>query len=483
MSKTDRARLHERFADWVEATVGERAPEVEDIVGWHLEQAHRYRRELDETGDALVALGERAGRSLSRSGERAFHQDRSAAANLLMRGRALLRDPADRTRVGQLLCRCLFEEERFDELMTLGADVVAEGTASGAFVDVAQASLAVLGAREALGTVTRAELWDTVAGAQATFEAAGDEPGLARTAMIRSFLHSRDGDEGASIEAALEAKGHAEAAGDAVTVAMAITNVADSYAFGDRPTHEAIPEVEASLESTKVSAGSYFISAGSLAILCAMAGDHDRARRLLVERDRFVSDRGRTRDLANRHPDALTALMSPDPSFAIETVEREYRRRLEARDVRVGRAHGALLGELRLAQGDLAAASAIVEELMDRGETIDAADDAWLTILRAGVASRHGDNAAAIALGREAVEALEGTDGLINHALAWVRLAEVATHAGDVVTAVDAARHAIDVAERKGAVVLQHRAQALLAEATEASEAIPKPWPRPPAAT
>src|SRR4029453_16495514 len=114
-----------------------------------------------------------------------------------------------------------------------------------------------------------------VAEAEATFEATSDEPGLTRTAMIRSYLHSREGDERASIAAALEAKEHAEAAGNAAMIAMAATNLADSYAFGDRPTQDAIPEVEASLESAQASPGSFFISAGSLAILYALAGHPD----------------------------------------------------------------------------------------------------------------------------------------------------------------------------------------------------------------
>ena len=65
LPKADRAALHERFADWRERTAGERLPELEEIVGHHLEQAHRYRSELGETGPALERLGERAGERLA----------------------------------------------------------------------------------------------------------------------------------------------------------------------------------------------------------------------------------------------------------------------------------------------------------------------------------------------------------------------------------------------------------------------------------
>jgi class 3 adenylate cyclase len=60
LPKADRAALHERFADWLEQTAGERLPELEEIVGHHLEQAHRYRTELGESGPVLERLGERA---------------------------------------------------------------------------------------------------------------------------------------------------------------------------------------------------------------------------------------------------------------------------------------------------------------------------------------------------------------------------------------------------------------------------------------
>ena len=45
-SKRLRAALHERFAGWLEAVAGERIGEYEAILGYHLEQAYRYRSEL-----------------------------------------------------------------------------------------------------------------------------------------------------------------------------------------------------------------------------------------------------------------------------------------------------------------------------------------------------------------------------------------------------------------------------------------------------
>jgi hypothetical protein len=84
LPKAERAELHERFADWLERTAGERLAELEEIVGHHLEQAYRYRTELGETGPAVDALGVRAGERLAAAGRAAYERgDAQAAASLL----------------------------------------------------------------------------------------------------------------------------------------------------------------------------------------------------------------------------------------------------------------------------------------------------------------------------------------------------------------------------------------------------------------
>jgi predicted ATPase len=57
MPKETRAGLHERFAAWLEMRVGERILEFEEIVGYHLEQAHRYRSQLGASRRARAPGG------------------------------------------------------------------------------------------------------------------------------------------------------------------------------------------------------------------------------------------------------------------------------------------------------------------------------------------------------------------------------------------------------------------------------------------
>jgi DNA-binding SARP family transcriptional activator len=99
LPKTERARLHASFADWLGAHSGDRS-ELEDIVAYHLEQAALTRREL-ETGD--LALESHAGDALAAAAERARRRtDLHAAADLWRRAFALLDERDRRTAEIQL---------------------------------------------------------------------------------------------------------------------------------------------------------------------------------------------------------------------------------------------------------------------------------------------------------------------------------------------------------------------------------------------
>ena len=85
LAKASRADLHERVAARLEALAAEDA-----LVGYHLEQAFRFRQEL---GRLDVGLGVRAGRLLRAAGSQAFgRSDAPATVSLLERARELLPD-------------------------------------------------------------------------------------------------------------------------------------------------------------------------------------------------------------------------------------------------------------------------------------------------------------------------------------------------------------------------------------------------------
>ena len=90
LPKAVRAELHDRFATWLEEH-GRHMVELDEIVGYHLEQAYRYRVELGPADAAAASLADRATGHLLTSAWRADDRgDASAAVSLLSRAIALL---------------------------------------------------------------------------------------------------------------------------------------------------------------------------------------------------------------------------------------------------------------------------------------------------------------------------------------------------------------------------------------------------------
>ena len=88
LPKAIRADLHARFADWLDEH-GHSLVERDEIVGYHLEQAARYRAEL---GQPDPVLAERAAERLAAAGRRASDRlDERAAFALLSRAVELRR--------------------------------------------------------------------------------------------------------------------------------------------------------------------------------------------------------------------------------------------------------------------------------------------------------------------------------------------------------------------------------------------------------
>ena len=91
IAKQSRAELHERFAAWLELALGDRMDEYRPILAYHLEQAARYRRDLDPADPALPELERRAVDLLGRVGADALNRsDMDAAASTFRRVLAIV---------------------------------------------------------------------------------------------------------------------------------------------------------------------------------------------------------------------------------------------------------------------------------------------------------------------------------------------------------------------------------------------------------
>jgi class 3 adenylate cyclase len=119
--KRERARLHIAFVGWADRvnTARGRAVEFQEILGWHLEQAHRYLGELGPLDEAGLAIGADAAGRLSSAARRTMERgDDHATASLLRRAAALLAgDEGQRlellpTLAESLICVCDFASAR-----------------------------------------------------------------------------------------------------------------------------------------------------------------------------------------------------------------------------------------------------------------------------------------------------------------------------------------------------------------------------------
>src|SRR5436190_2240836 len=215
--KEVRAQLHERYDACAANTRAGKAGDVDEIVGYHLEQAVRYRQQLGPLDDDGVTLGRRAAEILGAAGRRAFARDDvPAAVNLLDRALALAtnEDPARLELMRQLST----------SLWSLGEVARAEALLKG-LIDAAGAAgdrryelygaLQQMSWRFSRDEAGWAEMASVAEEARTAFEEAGDDFGLAQAwRHLASTLHARCrfGEAADAAERALEHARRANAA-------------------------------------------------------------------------------------------------------------------------------------------------------------------------------------------------------------------------------------------------------------------------------
>ena len=219
LPKASRAELHERFADWR----GQQSADVverDEIIGYHLEQAYRYRAEVDQNDDRTRELGERAAYRLASAGRRSTSRgDHAAAANLLERALTLgLGDPRERTKVQLEFGEALYETGRLAEshaMLAIGIDA-----ATGLGEHGLAARGRILRAYYGIHFELDVDLEAILAAAKQPIETLtqlGDSPGLAWGERLRGQVYMRQGRYLEALEAIKRSLAHAEACGDRTT--------------------------------------------------------------------------------------------------------------------------------------------------------------------------------------------------------------------------------------------------------------------------
>ncbi len=279
-AKKLRSTLHQAFAEWLERVAGARVGEYHEILGYHFEQAYRYREELGAVDEGARTLASRAAHHLGAAGRRANDRaDIRAAANLLRRAASLL--PADsRSRLELLrhLAYAVDQTGRMLEARSIAQELYERATAIGDRVLAAHgrsyATPHPFFDREADRAAAKAAFEDVIA----TFAEAGDEAGLAAAKRRLGLVHRSQGRRGVSIQWLEQALRHADAADDASTRRAVVYSLANDVTGGPTPVPDAIARCEALLATCGDDRVLTAAVTRHLGALLAMAGRFDEFR-------------------------------------------------------------------------------------------------------------------------------------------------------------------------------------------------------------
>jgi class 3 adenylate cyclase len=292
LPKAERADLHERFADWLERTTGERLAEIEEIVGHHLEQAYRYRTELGETGPAVERLGERAGERLAAAAKGISARGDAATASVLL-GIAVDLPAATPLFRAELLLRhgrALETSGRLAEAKLRAEESLASATAIGDHRLAARARILRLQISIGDGTLDDLDPQAAVEAAAAMQDAeeAGDPAALAEAYETLGIQAYVKGDASRSESFTRLAVEQAWASSDLKMALEAESNMLTESVVGWAPAQQLVGPAESLLEKAREHPSVHAGVLRLLAVLEAMIDRSDDALRHATESvDRF----------------------------------------------------------------------------------------------------------------------------------------------------------------------------------------------------
>ena len=462
LPKELRVELHERFADWVE----NRSDELEEIVGYHVEQAYRWLVELGPVSDRGAALADRAADHLIASGARANARgDARAAANLFDRAAALL--PADdprRVRLLPMLGRALRDSAQMERVESVLAEAVERGQAAGAPSLVADANLALTDLRFQRATLDREDVVRHVESAIHVFEESRDEAGLARALSFAGKLRFWAGEAAAAIDDLERASEHARNAGDRAQEAESLEYECRAHVFGPTP----VPEGLARMEEIRARAdGNGRLQVSLLenrARLLAMQEQFELAREVIAQAGALAVDHGLDVLQARAASSAGYVELLAGDARAAEELARAACELLEsAGELGYLASATPILIESLLGQGRDEEAWRLTERWRPERLTVPEDVDAQVgwRLVRARLLARRGDGDEAEDLAAQAMALVAPTDYLDLRAVALADLAAVVRSAGRPDEADAGIRAAIALYEQKGNVAAAGRLRGL----------------------
>jgi class 3 adenylate cyclase/tetratricopeptide (TPR) repeat protein len=467
IAKRVRADLHERFASFIEATARGWLTEVEEIVGYHLEQAVEHRAQLASIDDHAAELAARAARHLAAAGGRALARgDVSAAANLLSRTAALLPpNSPERTQLLPALGGALVVAGELAEAEAVLSEAIAAGAAAGdrrveLHARLEHAFLSALTDPDASVEQLRRVAEDALP----ELEAMGDDLGVAKAWRRVADVHwmtSRWRDQERALERALV---HAERAGDARETESILMRLAMALYWGPTPAPEAIERAEQALVRAQGNPAVESTFLVSLAGLKAMSDRFEEARALLERGEAIAEELGFKLWFAGFSlVSGDMELLAGDPAAGERRLRRGYEVLKKVGERGVLSAVTSRLARTVYAQGRYDEAERLAKASEQLGGRGDIAARIESRSICGKVLARRGAFKEAEDLAREAVELAKRTDDIGSQATAIYDLAEVLELAGkneDVALLVQRAR---DLFKQKGNAVAARASDDFLA--------------------
>ena len=451
ISKSARARLHQRHAGWLIDGGGEQ-PDLETRVAFQLEAAHRCASEIGAT-DAGDLAGRARQALVAAAGIAHRGGDLPGEIGLLERALAVDGGGDQRAELLTALASALFAAGSFDRATAIADEAVALAHALG----LRQIHSRALIERERLRVYQEQATIDVAASMQISDRAlgalrrAGDDLGMARAHYLRCELLWMGGDPEAGYASAEQMLACADRAGIGFEASAAVGFMAWSLVLGLTPVPAALErcrQLEARLAGDRVAG---LEIGGFWAVLHAMCGRFGRARREMAESRAGLADLGLRQACAYMALfDAQLELLAGDAEAAVRAVRDAERTTAETGDRWFQATVCVDLALARLRRPGEAEATQAVRAI----DAIPAPADAEWVIkrlcARALLAARTGELDLAAGEARAATAAADQTNLIVFRADAHRTLAEVLAQAGDAGGAAAAADEARRLCDLKG---------------------------------
>jgi class 3 adenylate cyclase/tetratricopeptide (TPR) repeat protein len=460
MPRRERAALHEQLADWLEAAAVGRVGQIDEIVGYHLEQAYRQLAGLGIADEHSTGLAERAARYLAGAGRRAYAlSDVPASIGLLQRALDMF-PRGDRASVAADLAEALTGAGRLLEARTVLDGVDGEHPT----VVLARMGLDLHGHSGGLPGLT-ADLRSLLP----RLEESGDAHDVLRGLQILAEVYWLQGQVAEAERHMKHALALAQRVADHRQVSQALTELA-FYAFiGPTPAVEAIERCHRLLADAGADRRMRADLLSTLSGLRAMRGEWALARELSAESTGIYEDLGLRLPAAQASVQyAMRELVSGDPLAAEAMARAGYDELAAMGEAGYQSSCAALLAHALSLQGlhhEAGRYARLSEELADPGDVIGQFH--W-RVAQARVLVGNGRTAEAVQLAEAAHRQVESSDLLIFRGDALFELAGALRADGRVAEALDAARASLALHETKGASAFAVHVRQLVDELTDA---------------